>query len=315
MPPLLLSLLLSACGPRPVAEPSLVVTQHTPSGPRVARVTLPDGATTPFTSLTAHHGALATCTGGRVLAQQQEGEGVRLVVLDAEGVHPTPLAGLRLRAPVCTAEGAIVVEAAVDGAGDLYRIDADALTRLTDVDGGSFEPDLAADGTLVYASSRDGNPEIHVQATDGSPARRLTHHPAEDLRPRWSPDGHALVFLTEREGPLRAWTMAADGSGARPVLPDATGEHLDAGWTPRGDVVLVVADAQGQDVVIADPSRRRPARRLGGPDPDDDPQVSPDGRWLARTRRGDTTVDVVLLELASGREVVVPGAWGARWLR
>jgi Tol biopolymer transport system component len=40
---------------------------------------------------------------------------------------------------------------------------------------------------LAFSSNRDRNWEIYILSQDGTTGHRLTHHPADDLRPSWSP--------------------------------------------------------------------------------------------------------------------------------
>ena len=72
--------------------------------------------------------------------------------------------------------------------------------------GGRFpdlDPALSPDGRwLVWSRWQDSNWDLWLLDLDegfGQPARRLTEHPARDARPRFSPDGRRLVFVSERD--------------------------------------------------------------------------------------------------------------------
>ncbi|MDX1521931.1 MAG: hypothetical protein R3264_09915 [Anaerolineae bacterium] len=39
--------------------------------------------------------------------------------------------------------------------------------------------------------------------------------------PSWSPDGHEIVFLSDRTGSWEIWIMGADGSNQRPLISAA----------------------------------------------------------------------------------------------
>lgn len=60
------------------------------------------------------------------------------------------------------------------------------------------DPSAALDGRgggyIALLSFRDGTAEIHVINADGSGARRLTNHVAEESCPNLSPDGRTIVF-------------------------------------------------------------------------------------------------------------------------
>jgi len=49
-------------------------------------------------------------------------------------------------------------------------------------EGGSYR-----DCKITFTSDRDGNDEIYIMNPDGSEQKRLTHAPANDLLPCWSP--------------------------------------------------------------------------------------------------------------------------------
>ena len=56
-------------------------------------------------------------------------------------------------------------------------------------------------GLVAFYPDRDGNPEIYTIQADGSQPQRLTHDPAFDDSPAFSPDGRQIVFLTARHDP------------------------------------------------------------------------------------------------------------------
>ena len=63
--------------------------------------------------------------------------------------------------------------------------------------------------------------EVHVMNADGSGQRRLTrnagqvHEGAIGARPRWSPDGSQIAFVSGRDGDADIYLINADGSGQR----------------------------------------------------------------------------------------------------
>lgn len=72
----------------------------------------------------------------------------------------------------------------------LRRVDLEtgAITALTAGAGSDREPTFAPDGKLmVFASDRDGDPELYLMRPDGTGVTRLTERPGADWLPRWSP--------------------------------------------------------------------------------------------------------------------------------
>ncbi|MEO0480732.1 MAG: S41 family peptidase [Planctomycetota bacterium] len=70
-------------------------------------------------------------------------------------------------------------------------------------------------------------------------ARRLTSHPARDGRPIFSPDGEQVLFLSDRDGTLQAYVVAADGGLPRQVTVDSESK-TPLQWTPDGEGFLAV---------------------------------------------------------------------------
>ncbi len=71
-----------------------------------------------------------------------------------------------------------------------------------------------------------------VPPTGGEPLQ-LTNHEKGESRPRWSPDGKSIAFLSARDGAQEVWLIAADGGEARRVAGLSTGADAHV-WSPAG---------------------------------------------------------------------------------
>jgi TolB protein len=70
------------------------------------------------------------------------------------------------------------------------------LVQLTDNTVGDSSPDRSPDGKrIVYETFRGGNEEVVVMNTrSGTSKKNLTHNPASDRWPAFSPNGTMMVF-------------------------------------------------------------------------------------------------------------------------
>jgi len=70
----------------------------------------------------------------------------------------------------------------------------------------------------AFRSERVGEAStIYVMSAAGGPWIRITDGKHWDDKPRWSPDGKIIYFLSERAGFLNVWGIRFDSARARPV--------------------------------------------------------------------------------------------------
>ncbi len=140
-----------------------------------------------------------------------------------------------------------------DGGGDLARL-ADSLIGGQDGPGSvapistTVEPDelLRPLGKAVFHSGRSGNPEIYVMNDDGSGLARLTHDPATDIYPRFSPDGSRVAFSSDRNGgQAQIFVMDSDGSNLRQLTSGIQSDYFyleGLDWHPSGERLVFSFD-------------------------------------------------------------------------
>ena len=86
----------------------------------------------------------------------------------------------------------------------------------------------------------------------GGRPEQLTHGEL-DARPRFSPDGSALVFLSRRSGKSRPWLLPLGGGEPR-ELPAPAAEVADARWSPDGRRLLLLAGSGEPRFSVGDPT-------------------------------------------------------------
>lgn len=137
--------------------------------------------------------------------------------------------------------------------GGLCIVTVDTMSAICPVPGGQ-EPSWSPDGSqLVFSfwvemDGRESNRELFIINADGSNLRQLTTTPESETQPEWSPDGNRIVFLRSSE------TIYGDL------------------WL--GDIFSIHPDGSG-DVNLTNDSSMT----------DLWPSWSPDGEWIAFTKR------------------------------
>jgi Tol biopolymer transport system component len=151
-----------------------------------------------------------------------------------------------------------------------------------------MDPDVhPASGRIVAVRGGGGTNVPVVMAADGSGARELAT-PSPDVhwsRPRWSPDGTRIAVSRWRTGALYDVVVldAATGQVVRELTSDRAVDSSPA-WSPDGRYVVFSSDRSGISNLYAydltDGRLQRITNVLTGAF---DPDVSPDGRWIALT--------------------------------
>ncbi len=110
------------------------------------------------------------------------------------------------------------------------------------------DPQLSPDGTRIAFVMSDVNLEQNSRANHiwvvpvagGEPVRLLAGDKTED-RPRWSPDGQSIAFVSARDGSAQIWIVPASGGEPRKVTSIAT-EASGAMWSPDGKWIAFLSD-------------------------------------------------------------------------
>jgi len=118
-------------------------------------------------------------------------------------------------------------------------------------------------------------------------ATRLTFDDADDSDPIWTPDGDRIAFASNREGAVSVYWNAADGTGVAEQLGSVSGNMIiPSSWSGDGKALVLEAvsagRAAGVNVMVMEmEGDRATSPLLQGEYIEANPQVSPDGRWLA----------------------------------
>ena len=115
---------------------------------------------------------------------------------------------------------------------------------------------LAPDGSSIVYSRRtieDNRYRSRVWRVgyEGGRAEKLTTAAASDSRPRFSPDGRRLLFLSDRSGSSQPWVLPLSG-GEPQQAATLEGGVRAAEWAPDGRRIALIAPSGEQRFVVGD---------------------------------------------------------------
>jgi dipeptidyl aminopeptidase/acylaminoacyl peptidase len=169
------------------------------------------------------------------------------------------------------------------------------------------ELDLSPDGQYVaYATAPLSKREEHPTATlwvaptaGSSVPRQFTTGTANDHAPRWSPDGSAIAFLSDRanRGTDALYLIAASGGEAQPLTSTTNKKSIESfAWSPDGAYIAFTA----ADEPDAEAARREKER--------DDADVY-GAHWPFARLRLISPTDGTIVTLAGGDRHIDGFAW------
>ncbi|HEX4104669.1 MAG TPA: hypothetical protein VHX92_00405 [Rhizomicrobium sp.] len=138
---------------------------------------------------------------------------------------------------------------------------------------------------------------LFIANADGSGEHPLIPATGLDYNPAWSPDGHWIIFTSERDGPAQLYRVRPDGTGVETLTHN--GAYTDqAAFAPDSSrIAYVTTRAAGfANLWTLDLRTHKTVAVTTGTGGDFRPSWSPDGQWLAfSSDRGST------LPAAAGR--------------
>ncbi|HOE82010.1 MAG: hypothetical protein ACOX51_00880 [Myxococcota bacterium] len=141
----------------------------------------------------------------------------------------------------------IVASVDIDGQSDLVILDGETgkeELRLTDSEWDEVSPSWSPDGSkIVFVSSKNGHPQVHIINADGTGERRLTMAGNYNVNPRFGPKG-LIVFAGMDEFVLDLFTVDLSGNMTR--LTQGQGSNKDPCWSPDGRYLAFVSDRAGK---------------------------------------------------------------------
>jgi len=206
-----------------------------------------------------------------------------------EGVVVTSLAQMA----VATGSGTLVylASAATSGESDAVWVSRDGRAvpvdsawsfRMGPLDGWSLAPDGSRLAISIFGESSSS--DVWVKELDRGQVSRLTFSGSQDLRPRWTPDGRGVTFVSDRGGNSDLYLRRADGTGTDSLLFASQLQVYESQLSRDGQWIVMRAGSNenGRDILALRVGQdTAPRTLLAGSYDEEALALSPDGRWLA----------------------------------
>lgn len=155
-----------------------------------------------------------------------------------------------------------------------HRFSEDIIRQLTGTPG-------AASSEIVFSAGASGSKEIYVSDYDGANARRLTEHGSISIKPKLSPDGNKIAYVSykDRYSFLYIFDRA---TGQSVPLSREVGLNAAPAWAPDGRELAITLSKDGNtEIYMRNADGSNPRRLTRNKDGDTSPTFSPDGSRIA----------------------------------
>jgi TolB protein len=223
----------------------------------------------------------------RILFVKTEGSKKEIAIMDFDGYNQKNVTNnnkLNLF-PTFADNNTVIWTSYLRGKPDLYKgsIASGSSKIFIYSRGIQSSPDVSpVDGTIAFASSKNGNLDIYTCNPDGTNVRQLTTGYGVDTSPAWSPNGYQIAFTSDRTGNPQIYVMDADGANQRRVTFET--KYADSpAWSPRGDKIAYQSMDQNSkfDIWIVNVDGSGATKITGQPGNNEYPTWSPDGSLIA----------------------------------
>jgi len=167
---------------------------------------------------------------------------------------------------------------------DLFMINVDSrrFTQITRGPAMEIGPKFTPDGRAILVSRSQGDDsDLVMLGMDGTILRKLTpSNGSIDVSPTYSPDGARIAFVSNRGGGPQIYVMGADGANPQRISFVSSSYCTSPSWSPKGDRIVFVCRADiGFQIFTMNPDGSA-ALQLTSSGDNEDPEFSPDGRYI-----------------------------------
>ena len=176
----------------------------------------------------------------------------------------------------------------------IYWMDREGKFKLLrETPGGYSNPVFSPDGKRLALEISDGKrSDVWVYEWGRDTLTRLTFAGESNRFPVWTPDGERIVYSSlEKDGTYNLWWVRADGAGNAQRLTQSKRSQFARSWRPDGKVLAfrqTNTDTGNDIMTLSIEGDEKSGWKAEEPKPfvnsafsEQEPNFSPDGRWLA----------------------------------
>jgi len=139
---------------------------------------------------------------------------------------------------------------------------------------------LSPDGKKIALTTSDAESRVDIYDLERGVLTPLTLEGMAKCG-NWTPDGKRVIFSWCKWGNLNLYWQPVDGSSGMERLTTSEFMEMGGSWTPDGRLFAFVRLGNGPDIMLLDIRDKSVKPLLASEAWEDEPEFSPDGRWLA----------------------------------
>ena len=180
--------------------------------------------------------------------------------------------------------------------------------------------DVSPDGKRAAAHRHESaGGDVWIFETGQMTPSKLTFDSSQDnSSPIWSPDGTRIAYSSQRNGKLGLFVKAADNSKAEEPIIESEFPAMPMSWSGTRIVYWTRDPKTAGDIWSVDIVEKKAIPVLQTPADERNPQVAPDGKWIAYSSNETGRSEVYIRPFPEGAakiQVSVNGGVFPRWRR
>ena len=110
---------------------------------------------------------------------------------------------------------------------------------------------LPSERELLFSASFNLNNELNIyrMSMERQITVAVTHNPANDFLPDWSPDGQQIAFVSDRDGNYSIYITDAQGNNTRRLFEESNNQYNPV-WSPDGKHIAYITESGGYGGVM-----------------------------------------------------------------